>query len=88
MQNANDLQGLTKMTVVTLKDEGQDYIKFWIEGGKITRCAPSNKEGWPRTDILNPELKKGDKLKLRLHCGFVTELEQPIQEISNERSGG
>jgi len=66
---------------LTLKNSGQDYINFSVKNNLILSVEPSNKIGWHGTQILNPTIRVGQQLEIRLHNGYECTLEPEIIEI-------
>ena len=67
--------------LITLADAGQDYIKFDVWGLWILAVAPSGKEGWGDTKILNSEVDIGGHFELELHNEYNCTLEHLITKI-------
>ncbi|MCG2739789.1 MAG: hypothetical protein L6300_06075 [Syntrophaceae bacterium] len=75
--------------IITLVDEGQNYVTFYIECDIIVEVQPSMKAGWEGTKILNKEFVIGGMLWIELQWDdYDLPLKHLIAKINEEAPYG
>ena len=68
------------MIKVTFKDEGQDFLEWYIKDGVVVDCQPFQGWLWKGKRTLPDGLRPGDKIRIEGPDGPIT-LIHPIEKI-------
>lgn len=67
---------------VTFEDQGQDFLEWDIERGKVVGCRPFQGWLWEGTKVHSRKLRPGLLLDITTTTGNRTRLRYPIEKVS------
>jgi len=68
--------------IVRLEDQGQDFLEFHIENGKITESVPFQSWLWTEFEVIQKKIVPGMHLKLRRRGQKPVILKYPVVSVS------
>ena len=69
------------MLTVTFKDEGQDFLEWDINKGKIVACRPLQQWVWKGMEVHNKKIRPGSYLEISGEDGIRRTLSHPVESI-------
>ncbi len=73
------------MKTVYLVDQGQDFLEWDIEDGKVIACRPFQGWVWEGTEVHNIEIQPGDILEITTPRGKRTTLNHPVERVEEHQ---
>ncbi len=72
------------MQTVYLVDQGQDFLEWDIEDGKVVACRPLQGWLWNGTEVHNTNIQPGDILDITTPRGRRTTLNHPVERVKEK----
>jgi hypothetical protein len=69
------------MVTVYFEDDGQDFLEWDIQDGKVVDCRPFQSWCWNGTLVHNYAFRKGTVLDITLKDGRRTTLKHKVEEV-------
>jgi len=69
------------MITVYFEDDGQDFLEWDIEDGKVIRCRPFQAWVWNGTLVHNNRIRKGTRLVITTKEGLGTTLDHKVARV-------
>ncbi|KKK75829.1 hypothetical protein LCGC14_2869790 [marine sediment metagenome] len=73
------------MKTVHLVDEGQDFLEWDIEDGKVVASRPFQGWLWEGTEVHNTDIQPGDILDITTPRGDRTTLNHPVERVEEHQ---
>ena len=73
------------MLTVTFKDEGQDFLEWDIEKGKVVACRPFQEWVWKGVKVHNRKILPGDRLEITGKDGIRLTIIHPVESVTGEK---
>lgn len=69
------------MITVTFEDNGQDFLEWDIEAGKVVACRPFQGLLWVGTKVHNKEIRRGSTLQIENQAGARLRLIHRVKKV-------
>ena len=69
------------MVTVYFEDDGQDFLEWDIQDGKVVDCRPFQGWVWNGTQVTSTDIRKGTILNVVLKEGAVTTLKHKVEKV-------
>ena len=70
------------MLKVTFKDEGQDFLEWDIEDGRVVACRPYQEWLWKGTKVTTRKIRPGVRLGIIDSEGVRRKLVHPVESVT------
>lgn len=74
------------MLKVTFKDEGQDFLEWYIENGVVVACRPFQEWLWKGIQVHNRKIRPGDHLEITGKDGVRRTMLHPVESITEQKT--